>query len=127
MSRIRWSFVGFILSVGASLSLVAQWFLAYSSDPTALAVAVCMALLPFGAAVTVWPVAARPGRGRAAAICALVSVGALALGYLVLFTTPKDQGFPFGVGLLMLPAYPTLLVSSLLAWLAERGEEEART
>jgi hypothetical protein len=129
MSRRNiWSLVGVVLSVVALLSLLAQafiGFITYPTDPPEWAVRVLSVLavaLPVGAAVALFPVAARAGRGRAAAIFALASVGVIGLGYLMIFTTPKEEGANIGAGFLLLPAYPTLLISSLLAWLAERDD-----
>jgi hypothetical protein len=50
----------------------------------------------------------------------------MGLGYLWVFTTPREEGVNFGAGLLLMPAYPALLLSSLLAWQAERDDEEAK-
>ena len=130
--RNRWSLVGFVLSVLAMLSFFAQasiGFITYPTDPPESAVrglAVLAVALTVGAAVVLWPVAAQPGRGRPAAIFALVSVGVIGIGSLMIFTTPKEQGANIGAGLLLLPAYPALLISSLGAWLSERDEEEAK-
>ena len=83
--------------------------------------------LPVLAAVAILPIAAQPGRDRFAAICVLVSTGVIGLGYLMLFTTPKEQGANIGAGILLLFAYSALLISSLLAWLAVRVEEQSET
>lgn len=126
--RSRWSLVGFVLSVVAMLPFLAQPYIesiTYPTDPPEWAVwvlAVLAVALPAGAAVALWPVAARPGRGRSAAIFALVSLGVIGLGFLMMFTTPKEQGANIGAGLLILLAYPALLFSSLGAWLSERDE-----
>jgi hypothetical protein len=126
--RNRWSLVGFVLSALAVLSPLAQVSIesiTYPADPPEWAVRVLLVLavvLPVGAALALWPVAARPGQGRAGAICALVAAGFMGLGYLMIFTTPKEQGANIGAGILLMAAYPALLIGSLLAWLTERDE-----
>ena len=63
-----------------------------------------------------YPYGSNIEEGGASAIVTLFAAGTTLVGLLLLVSWPKEDGFPFGVGFLLMLSLPTLVFSSLAAW-----------